>query len=83
MAAGSAVLGAVMLASIGIADVSDPSPRDLIQDPEVVVAEERLGEVRDDYIADASLGIEAYKRANFTPAPLPPVPEKHLAKALN
>ncbi len=63
MAAGSAILGAVMLASIGIADVDDPGPQDRIRDPEVVVAEDRLSDVRDDYLADPELGEPAFETA--------------------
>ncbi len=56
MAAGSAILGAILLAGIGILNVDDPGPQDLIKDPEVVVAEERLSDVKDDYLADPELG---------------------------
>ena len=60
MAAGSAILGAIMLAQLGIADVPDPGPADLIRNPEILVAETRLAEVRDGFLADPALGEEAY-----------------------
>lgn len=63
MAAGSAVLGAILLAQLGIADVADPGPSDLIRNPEVLVASERLAEVRDDFLADPALGEDAYDAA--------------------
>ncbi len=63
MAAGSAILGAVMLASLGIASVENPGPEDLIRDPEVIVAEDRLAEVRDDYLVDPELGEAAFDEA--------------------
>lgn len=61
MAAFSAILGAILLAGIGILNVDDPGPQDLIKDPEVVVAEERLSDVRDDYLSDLELGEEAFE----------------------
>lgn len=63
MAAGSAILGAILLAGIGIVDVENPGPQDLIKDPEVIVAEDRLAEVRDDFIADPALGEAAFDEA--------------------
>lgn len=63
MAAGSAILGAVLLASLGILSVENPGPEDLIKDPEVIVAEERLADVRDDYLADPQLGEPAFNTA--------------------
>lgn len=63
MAAGSAILGAILLAGIGILDVDNPGPTDLIKDPEVIVAEERLAEVRDDFLADPALGESAFDEA--------------------
>jgi MFS family permease len=63
MAAGSAVLGAILLAQLAIPNVADPGPTELIRDPEVLVAETRLAEVRDDYIADPALGLTAYELA--------------------
>ena len=60
MAASSAILGAVLLAGIGILHVDDPRPQDLIKDPEVVVADERLSDVRDEYLADPQLGESAF-----------------------
>jgi MFS family permease len=63
MAAGSAVLGAIMLAQLGIPDVTDPGPADLIRDPEILVSETRLANVHDDFLADSVLGEEAYLAA--------------------
>ncbi len=60
MAAGSAILGAILLAGIGLVEVDDPGPQDLIRDPEVIVAEDRLADVRDDYLADPALGEAAF-----------------------
>lgn len=60
MAAGSAVLGAILLAQLGIPDVKDAGPADLVRDPEVLVNETRLAEVREDFLADPALGEEAY-----------------------
>ncbi len=65
MAAGSAILGAILLAGIGLMDVDDPGPQDLIRDPEVIVAEDRLSEVREDYLADPLLGEAAFDAALF------------------
>lgn len=63
MAAGSAILGAVLLAGIGLVDVENPGPQDLIKDPEVIVAETRLAEVREEYLADPALGQQAFDEA--------------------
>lgn len=63
MAAGSAILGAILLAGIGLVDVENPGPSDLIKNPEVIVSEERLDEVRDDFIADPALGETAFEDA--------------------
>ena len=60
MAAGSAVLGAILLAQLGIPDVKDAGPADLVRDPEVLVSETRLAEVREGFLADPALGEEAY-----------------------
>ena len=60
MAVGSAVLGAILLAGIGIPDVADPGPTDRIQNPEVVVSEERLDDVRVEYLDDPELGQDRF-----------------------
>jgi MFS family permease len=62
MAASSAILGAILLAGIGIVSVDDPRPQDLIKDPEIVVAEERLADVRSGYLTDPDLGETAFER---------------------
>ena len=62
MAASSAILGAILLAGIGFLNVDNPRPQDLITDPEIVVAEERLADVRTDYLADLNLGETAFER---------------------
>ena len=55
-------------------DSADAGPEELIRDPEVVVSEERLGEVHDDYLADPALGEQAFQadlaasRANISDA---------------
>jgi hypothetical protein len=60
MATSSAILGAILLAGIGLINVDDPRPQDVIKNPEIVVAEERLAEVRFDYLADPNLGESAF-----------------------
>jgi len=60
MATSSAVLGAILLAGIGFTNIDDPRPQDMIKNPEVVVAEERLADVRFDYLADPNLGESAF-----------------------
>jgi MFS family permease len=61
MAIGSAALGAILLAQLAIVDVADPSPRQEIRDPEVVVSSKRLEEVHDRFLADPALGDAAYQ----------------------
>jgi EmrB/QacA subfamily drug resistance transporter len=62
MATSSAILGAVLLAGIGFINVDDPRPQDVIKNPEIVVSEERLADVRFDYLADPNLGESAFEQ---------------------
>ena len=63
MAVGSAVLGAILLARLGAADVQNAAPEELIRDPEVVVSKDRLDAVRQDFITDPALGEAAFVTA--------------------
>jgi MFS family permease len=63
MAVGSAVLGAILLARLGIADVQDATPEQLIRNPEVVVSRDRLDAVKQDFISEAALGEAAFNTA--------------------
>jgi EmrB/QacA subfamily drug resistance transporter len=60
MATSSAILGAILLAGIGFINVDDPRPQDVITNPEVIVAEERLADVKFEYLADPNLGESAF-----------------------
>jgi len=49
-----------LLAGIGFINVDDPRPQDVITNPEVIVAEERLADVKFEYLADPNLGESAF-----------------------
>lgn len=62
MALGAALLGAIMLANLGIIGVEAETPQQQIRDPEVVVSETRLGQVEEAYIDNPALGQEQFVR---------------------
>ncbi len=66
-AAGSAVFGAVLFASVAVSIVGldAGSPQVRIADPEIIVAVDELAKVRAEYLADPDLGEERY-RADLT-----------------
>ncbi|MDP6822673.1 MAG: MFS transporter [Dehalococcoidia bacterium] len=66
-AAGSAVFGAVLFASVAVSMVglNEASPQVRIADPEIIVAVDELAEVRAAYLADPKLGVERF-RADLT-----------------
>jgi MFS family permease len=61
MATSSAILGAILLAGIGFINTDDPTPQDVINNPEIIVAERRLADVRLDYLDDPNLGESAFE----------------------
>jgi EmrB/QacA subfamily drug resistance transporter len=62
-AAGSAVFGAVLFASVAVTLVGldSDNPQVRIADPEIIVAVEELAEVKAEYLADPDLGEERYQ----------------------
>jgi len=62
-AAGSAVFGAVLFASVAVSLVgfTEESPRARIADPEIIVAVDELAAVRAEYLADPDLGQESFR----------------------
>ncbi|HJM54464.1 MAG TPA: MFS transporter [Dehalococcoidia bacterium] len=62
-AAGSAVFGAVLFASVAVSIVglNEDSPQIRITDPEMIVAVDRLAEIRNDYSLDPELGEERFR----------------------
>ena len=60
MALGSTVLGAIMLAQLTIPNTAGTGPEAQIRDPEVVVNNERLAEVRAEFLASPGLGEDAF-----------------------
>jgi len=62
-AAGSAVFGAVLFASVAVSLVgfTEESPRARIADPEIIVAVDELAAVRAEYLADPDLGQERFR----------------------
>lgn len=62
MATSSAILGAILLAGIGFINTDDPTPQDVIKNPEIIVAEKRLADVRLDYLDDPNLGESAFEQ---------------------
>ena len=62
MALGAALLGAVLLANLGVGGEVSDSPEERIRDPEVLVSRERLADVRAEYLGEPELGQAAYER---------------------
>jgi len=62
-AAGSAVFGAVLFASVAVSFVglNEDSPQVRIADPGIIVAVDELEEVRSEYLADPELGEQRYE----------------------
>jgi hypothetical protein len=62
-AAGSAVFGAVLFASVAVSIVGldENSPQVRIANPELIVAVDELAEIRAEYLADPELGEERYQ----------------------
>lgn len=63
MAVGSAVLGAILLARLGIADTQDAPPQELIRNPEIIVSRDRLDDLKQEFIADPALGEAGFNTA--------------------
>jgi hypothetical protein len=62
-AAGSAVFGAVLFASVAVSFVglNEDSPQVRIADPGIIVAVDELAEVRSEYLMDPALGEQRYE----------------------
>jgi EmrB/QacA subfamily drug resistance transporter len=62
-AAGSAVFGAVLFASVAVSFVGldEDSPQVRISDPGIIVAVDELAAVRSEYLADSELGEQRYE----------------------